>query len=201
MDLLPIKGAAYMKLKMIITGVIFLLILTVTGCTNEETAQGIDDEEMRFQGILVGETTYDDLLALDITPLKDIDLNSLVNLTTEPMSGHFLQYEGFDVVAQEKVQSINIYEDYSGSLYGDLHMGDNLDALLSKLPQKPEEYVMKATDETPLQTDKSSAAQIVFYDENDVLQSQIIILYSAEGRTMQFEFDAAEKLKCVRINN
>ena len=190
-----------MKLKMIITGVIFLLILTVTGCTNEETAQGIDDEEMRFQGILVGETTYDDLLALDITPLKDIDLNSLVNLTTEPMSGHFLQYEGFDVVAQEKVQSINIYEDYSGSLYGDLHMGDNLDALLSKLPQKPEEYVMKATDETPLQTDKSSAAQIVFYDENDVLQSQIIILYSAEGRTMQFEFDAAEKLKCVRINN
>lgn len=180
---------------------ILLLIIILIGCAEEKMPAGLNDEEMRFEGILVGETSYADLLALDMEPLADIDLSALGNLSEEAMSGHFLQYAGFEVAAQEKVQSINIYEDYSGSLYGDLHMGDNLDALLSKLPQKPEEYVMKATDETPLQTDKSSAAQIVFYDENDVLQSKIVILYSAEGRTMQFEFDAAEKLKFVRINN
>lgn len=182
---------------------LFLIgIFLLSSCINQDTSSNISDEEMSFQGIVVGKTTYDDLQELRLTPLKDIDMNNLRNLIPEPMSGHYIQYNGFEIFVDDTVKSINISKEYSGTLFADLHMGDSLDIVLSKLPQKPKEYEMHSDMmEMPIQLDHNYNAHLIsLYDENDLLTDKVIILYSNGKISAQFSFDDDDKIECVTIS-
>lgn len=160
---------------------ILLLIIILIGCAEEKMPTGLSDEEMRFEGILVGETTYEDLKNLDITPLEDIDMSELGNLTTEPMSGHYLKYEGFEVSVDEIVQNINISEDYTGTFWQDVQMGDSLDEILSKLPQEPTVYEMRENDSQLQEIDDNKAHLICYYNVFDELFLKHLLVYAANG--------------------
>ena len=163
---------------------VFLILLSIfilVGCADEEKTSGISAEEMRFEGILVGETSYEDLKNLDITPLEDIDMSELGNLTTEPMSEHYLKYEGFEVSVDEIVQNINISEDYTGTFWQDVQMGDSLDEILSKLPQEPTVYEMRENDSQLQEIDDNKAHLICYYNVFDELFLKHLLVYAANG--------------------
>lgn len=185
--------------KMLIVTAIFLLSLS--GCADEEKTSGISAEEMRFEGILVGETSYEDLKNLDITPLEDIDMSALGNLTTDSMSGHYLSYDGFEVFADEKVQSINISAEYTGTFWSDLQINDSLAEVLSKLPQEPQKYVLEYNSTTLIPADENYTAHLVIInDENGTPSLKVLALNADGGIILQLEFDAEDKLKSASIN-
>ena len=185
--------------KMLIVTAIFLLSLS--GCADEEKTSGISAEEMRFEGILVGETSYEDLKNLDITPLEDIDMSALGNLTTDSMSGPYLSYDGFEVFADEKVQSINISAEYTGTFWSDLQINDSLAEVLSKLPQEPQEYVLEYNSTTLIPADENYIAHLVIInDENGTPSLKVLALNADGGIILQLEFDAEDKLKSASIN-
>lgn len=185
--------------KMLIVTAIFLLSLS--SCADEEKTSGISAEEMRFEGILVGETSYEDLKNLDITPLEDIDMSALGNLTTDSMSGHYLSYDVFEVFADEKVQSINISAEYTGTFWSDLQINDSLAEVLSKLPQEPQEYVLEYNSTTLIPADENYIAHLVIInDENGTPSLKVLALNADGGIILQLEFDAEDKLKSASIN-
>ena len=124
-----------MKLGKIFVYFILTCTFILPSCSSQIVSQNILNDEIAFQDILVGKTTYADLQKLDLIPLKDIDISTLDNLTTKPMCGHYIQYEGFDIFVDDTVETINIYDNYSGQLFANFYIGDSLQVVVNKLPQ------------------------------------------------------------------
>lgn len=116
-------------------------MMLLLGCTVFLWGCGADKEKIAeaeqwvtYQGILVGESTIDDVKAVfgePRTELKDIPENK---------DSQALGYDDLYVsVYKEKVNSIQITDAEAPAFWDDIHIGDSFDKVMAQCPVTPEE--------------------------------------------------------------
>ena len=111
-----------------------IALLLSAGCGANET-QWASDSNLVFRGIMVGKTTYEELLKAEPDFTNDIDLADLGDLMpNESRSWHVVEYADFTAFTDETLQQITIKPDCTEKLLYSITMKDTLEEALAKLP-------------------------------------------------------------------
>lgn len=173
-------------------------LLLSAGCGANE-AQWASDGDLVFHGIMVGETTYEELLQNKPDFTNDIDLADLGDLMpNEPRSGHVVEYADFTVVADETVQQINIKPACTEPLPYGIVMSDDLTEVLAKLPTEPEKYELTADNEPLALPSYHDSGYLLAHENGSVLMIfaedlMLQIDFSSDGAVIQAMISVLQK--------